>query len=443
LRELEREFANELVVIGVHSAKFPAERETENLQKAVQRHELHHPVVNDGDFAIWQSYAVRAWPTLMFVDPKGYVFGKHEGEFPIEAVRDLLRGAIAEFDAESAIDRTLLPSDPFPPGGGELLFPGKVLADEAGGRLFIADSGHNRIVVADFEGKISLVVGHGEPGFADGEKTEAHFDHPQGMALSADGALLYVADTENHAIREVDLASGRVTTVAGTGEQGYQRSGNGPALETSISSPWDLTFVGDQLWIAMAGTHQLWTLDLQSGQLAVGAGTGVESIHDGPLLEATFAQSSGITAANDVLYTADSETSSIRRVDPALDRVRRLVGRGLFDFGDVDARGDSVRLQHPLGVEAAVENGSTVVYIADSYNDKIKRLDPASRDVVTLFGGDARGSADGEWRAAEFWEPGGLSLAGRRLYIADTNNHAVRTADLADGEVTTITLKHT
>jgi sugar lactone lactonase YvrE len=442
LRELEHEFANELVVIGVHSAKFPAERESENVRAAVQRHELHHPVVNDGDFAIWQSYAVRAWPTLMFVDPKGSVFGKHEGEFPIEPVRKLLREAIAEFDAEGAIDRTPLPTTPLPPVGGALRFPGKVLADNVGSRLFIADSGHNRIVACDFEGNVSLVVGSGEPGFEDGEKTEARFDHPQGMALSDDGARLYVADTENHAIREIDLVSGRVTTVGGTGEQGHQRTG-GPALQTSISSPWDLTFAGDLLWIAMAGTHQLWTLDLDAGQLAVAAGTGVESIHDGPLLEATFAQSSGITAIDDVLYTADSETSSIRRVDPALDRVRRLVGRGLFDFGDVDARGDSVRLQHPLGVEGGVENEANVVYIADSYNDKIKRLDPATREVVTLFGGDARGSADGEWRAAEFWEPGGLSRAGKRLYIADTNNHAVRTADLERGEVTTITLKNT
>jgi sugar lactone lactonase YvrE len=442
LRELEEEFANELVVIGVHSAKFPAERESENVRAAVQRHELHHPVVNDGDFAIWQSYAVRAWPTLMFVDPKGFVFGKHEGEFPIEPVRELLREAIAEFDAESATDRTPLPSHPLPPGGGVLRFPGKVLADEAGGRLFISDSGHNRIIVTDFEGNVSLVVGTGEAGLVDGEKTEARFDHPQGMALSVNGGKLYVADTENHAIREIDLASGRVTTVGGTGEQGHQRTG-GPALQTSISSPWDLAFAGDLLWIAMAGTHQLWTLDLNAGQLAVAAGTGVESIHDGPLLEATFAQPSGITAIDDVLYTADSETSSIRRVDPALDRVRRLVGRGLFDFGDVDARGDSVRLQHPLGVEAGIENEANVVYIADSYNDKIKRLDPATREVVTLFGGDARGSADGEWRAAEFWEPGGLSLAGKRLYIADTNNHAVRTADLERGGVTTITLKGT
>jgi len=440
LRDLEHAFPNELVVIGVHSAKFPAERESENLRAAVQRHELNHPVVNDADFAIWQSYAVRAWPTLMFVDPRGQVYGKHEGEFLLEPVHDLIRDMIATFDAEGVIDRTPIPLTPMPEVGGELRFPGKVLADEESGRLFISDSGHNRIVVTDLDGKVTLVAGNGEPGFSDGGKNDARFDHPQGMALSADGNVLYVADTENHAIRAIDLASGSVTTVAGTGEQGHQRSG-GPALETSISSPWDVTLLGDRLWIAMAGTHQLWTLDLAAGRLDVAAGTGVESIHDGPLLDTTFAQPSGITTAGDVLYTADSETSSIRLVDPGNDRVRRLVGRGLFDFGDVDARGDSVRLQHPLGVDAAIEDGATVVYIADSYNDKIKRLDPAMRDVVTLFGGDDRGSTDGAWRAAEFWEPGDVSLAGRRLFIADTNNHAVRVADLDGGEVTTVTIR--
>lgn len=427
-------------MIGVHSAKFPAERESENLRAAVQRHELDHSVVNDGDFAIWQSYAVRAWPTLMFVDPRGNVVGKHEGEFPFEPVRDLIQEMIATFDAEGAVDRTSLPITPLPAVGGELRFPGKVLADEAGSRLLVADSGHNRIVVTGFDGKIDLVIGSGEPGFADGDRDDARFDHPQGLALAEDGKALYVADTENHAIRAIELATGRVTTVAGTGAQGHQRVG-GPALETGISSPWDLTFLDNRLWIAMAGTHQLWTLDLGAGRLDVAAGTGVESIHDGPLLQATFAQPSGITASGGVLYTADSETSSVRRVDPTEDRVRRLVGRGLFDFGDVDARGDSVRLQHPLGVDAAIAEGATVVYIADSYNDKIKRLDPATREVETLFGGDARGAADGAWRTAEFWEPGGVSVAGRRLFIADTNNHSVRVADLDGGEVTTVTIR--
>ena len=437
MRELEREFARELVVVGVHSAKFPAEKESANLRAAVQRLELHHPVVNDADFAVWQQYAVRAWPTLMFVDPRGYVFGKHEGEFPLAPVRELIADAVARFDAEGLVDRAPLPLTPLPPGGGTLRFPGKVLADAASGRLFVADSGHNRVLVCDLDGRMSMAVGDGEPGLVDGLAAAARFDHPQGMALSADGGTLYVADEENHAIRAVDLGAGAVSTVAGTGAQGYDRASGGPGTATALSSPWDLTLVGDRLWIAMAGAHQLWTLDLATGRVAVAAGTGAESIHDGPLVEATFAQPSGLTALDGLLYVADSETSAVRRVDPTADRVRRLVGRGLFDFGDADGTGDQVRLQHPLGVEAVQEDGAVAVYIADTYNGKIKRLDPATRRVETRFAGPANAAAA---TTARFWEPSGLSLAGRRLYVADTNDHAIRVIDLDTGAVETLAM---
>lgn len=439
MRDLEHEFGNELVVIGVHSAKFPAEREPGNLRAAVQRHELSHPIVGDPDLAIWQSYAVRAWPTLMFVDPAGRVYGKHEGEFALEPVRLLVREMIAAFDREGQIDRAPLPLDPLPPGGGALRFPGKVLADEAGGRLFVADSGHNRIVVADREGTVRQVIGGGAAGLADGPAAAARFDHPQGMALDPAGRILYVADTENHAVRAVELATGEVHTAAGTGAQGDDEGG-GPARAAALSSPWDVAIHDGVLWIAMAGTHQIWTYDPRTETARPAAGTGAESIHDGPLAEATFAQPSGITARDGLLYLADSESSAVRRVDPEGDRVRRLVGRGLFDFGDRDGKGDEVRLQHPLGVCAVIERGEPAVYLADTYNDKIKRLDPRSRVVETRFGGDARGHADGAWREAALWEPGGLSIAGRRCYIADTNNHAIRAADLDGGLVTTLEL---
>ncbi len=439
MRELEHEFAQELVVVGVHSAKFPAEKESANLRAAVQRLEVRHPVVNDADFAVWRQYAVRAWPTLMFVDPRGYVFGKHEGEFPLAPVRDLLAEAVARFDAEGAIDRAPLLLDPQPPGGGALRFPGKVLADVARRRLFVADSGHNRVLVAGFDGRITARFGDGEPGFADGPPDAARFDHPQGLAADAAGDTLYVADTGNHAVRAVELASGRVTTVAGTGTRGHERVSGGPGPETALASPWDLSLIDGRLWIAMAGTHQLWAFDLRSGRVVVAAGTGAESIHDGSLAEATFAQPSGLSIdpRDGVVYVADSETSAVRRVDPAADRVRRLLGRGLFDFGDVDGVGDRARLQHPLAVEAATEDGATVVYLADTYNHKLKRLDPATRRVETLSVGGP-GHADGDLAAARFWEPSGLALADRRLYVADTNNHAVRVVDLDEGTVRTI-----
>jgi DNA-binding beta-propeller fold protein YncE len=437
LRELEREFAEELVVIAVHAAKFTAEMVSENLRAAVQRLEVHHPVINDGEHQVWEEYAVRAWPTLMLVDPRGRVFAKHEGEFPLEPMRVALAGIIAQYDAEGILDRRPLTLDPLPAGGGTLRFPGKVLADAASERLFIADSGHNRILVADLDGRVTTVVGDGEPGFVDGLGEQARLDHPQGLAFDAVSETLFVADEPNHAIRAIDLASGQVTTVAGTGEQGYDRLSRGSGQEVSLSSPWDLALIDQRLWIAMAGTHQLWALDLATGHVGVAAGTGAESIHDGPLQEATFAQPSGLSVRDGVLYVADSESSAVRSVDPATDQVRRLVGRGLFDFGDIDGVAGQARLQHPLGVAATLEDRATLIFVADTYNDKLKRLDPGTRQITSWAGGEA-GHEDGDLGTALFWEPSGLSLAGSRLYVADTNNHAVRLVDLDAGRVRTL-----
>jgi DNA-binding beta-propeller fold protein YncE len=437
LRELEREFAEELVVIAVHAAKFTAEMVSENLRAAVQRLEVHHPVINDGEHQVWEEYAVRAWPTLMLVDPRGRVFAKHEGEFPLEPMRVALAGIIAQYDAEGILDRRPLTLDPLPAGGGTLRFPGKVLADAASERLFIADSGHNRILVADLDGRVTTVVGDGEPGFVDGLGEQARLDHPQGLAFDAVSETLFVADEPNHAIRAIDLASGQVTTVAGTGEQGYDRLSRGPGQEVSLSSPWDLALIDQRLWITMAGTHQLWALDLATGHVGVAAGTGAESIHDGPLQEATFAQPSGLSVRDGVLYVADSESSAVRSVDPATDQVRRLVGRGLFDFGDIDGVAGQARLQHPLGVAATLEDRATLIFVADTYNDKLKRLDPGTRQITSWAGGEA-GHEDGDLGTARFWEPSGLSLAGSRLYVADTNNHAVRLVDLDAGRVRTL-----
>jgi DNA-binding beta-propeller fold protein YncE len=373
----------------------------------------------------------------MFVDPRGRIFAKHEGEFALDPMRAALAGLIATFDTEEVLDRRLLTFDPLPPGGGTLRFPGKVLADAASERLFIADSGHNRILVADLDGRVTTVVGDGEPGFVDGLGEQARLDHPQGLAFDAVSETLFVADEPNHAIRAIDLASGQVTTVAGTGEQGYDRLSRGPGQEVSLSSPWDLALIDQRLWITMAGTHQLWALDLATGHVGVAAGTGAESIHDGPLQEATFAQPSGLSVRDGVLYVADSESSAVRSVDPATDQVRRLVGRGLFDFGDIDGVAGQARLQHPLGVAATLEDRATLIFVADTYNDKLKRLDPGTRQITSWAGGEA-GHEDGDLGTARFWEPSGLSLAGSRLYVADTNNHAVRLVDLDAGRVRTL-----
>ena len=433
LRKLERKYAAELMVIGVHSAKFPNEKEKENLYKAVKRCQLEHPVVNDAEFQVWQQYACRAWPTMMFIDPEGKVIGKHEGELPYEDMDRLVGEMVAEFDAAGLLNRQpilfAVAAEPETP----LAFPGKLLADEAGDRLFIADTNHNRIVVASLDGVVAHVIGCGQEGLEDGDYSSARFNHPQGMAL--DGEVLYVADTENHALRRVDLARQMVETLAGNGNQGSRREGHSPGFATELISPWDLALHDDKLYIAMAGCHQLWVMDLQLGTVGPYAGSGAESITDGALLEATLAQPSGITTDGNRLYFADSETSSIRsaELDPK-GRVRTIVGLGLFEFGDRDGEGHLVRLQHPLGITHKDGN----LYITDSYNHKIKEIVPVPRRSTTLLGTGVAGYTDGGREEAAFSEPSGLSIAGNRMYIADTNNHLIRVADMETWQVTTL-----
>lgn len=432
LKRLEAEFANELVVIGVHSAKFKNEGNTTNIRYVVQRYGVEHPVVNDKDFAIWQRYGVRAWPTSMLIDPEGRVLGYFSGEGVYDALQPVIKGMIAEFEAKGLMDRTPIKLTPETRAVTLLAFPGKVYADVAGSRLFISDTGHNRVIVADLATyEVKAVIGSGDRANRDGEFATAAFNAPQGLAVNGD--TLFVADTGNHTIRAVDLKSGSVTTIGGTGAQNrdFDRTG-GKALETAISSPWDVVYLNGTLYIAVAGLHQLWALDLKAGTLAPHAGDGREELVDGPLAAALLAQPSGIATDGKALYFADSESSAIRIAD--VDRrgeVRTVVGMGLFEFGDIDGVGDEVRLQHALGVTVGPEGK---LYVADTYNSKIKIIDPTTRESKTLFGG--QGYRDG--KTPLFWEPGGLSYADGKLYIADTNNHAIRVVDLAAGEVTTL-----
>ena len=439
LRKLEEKYAAELAVIGVHSAKFPNEKDPDNLLKAVQRYQLEHPVVNDLEFEVFRQYACRAWPTLMFIDPQGKVIGKHEGEISYEPFDQLIGQMVAQFDAEGLLDRGFSRwgggrAPGRPPDSG-LYFPGKVLADAPGDRLFISDSNHNRIVLTSLSGEVLGVIGSGEEGLADGDFAAARFNHPQGMALTGDH--LYVADTENHAIRRVDLEARTVETAAGTGRQGGVPEGRTPGLDTALASPWDLTYHEGVLYIAMAGVHQLWSMTLADGMTGPHAGSGQESLSDGPMASATLAQPSGITTDGRKLYFADSETSSVRSADLApTGRVQTIVGLDLFVFGDVDGTDHRVRLQHPLGVTC----WDGVLYLADTYNHKIKRVLPATRAALTLLGSGEAGHRDGPGAQAQFSEPSGLSIAGGRMYVADTNNHAVRVADMEINEVTTLRL---
>ena len=257
LKKLEKKYPNELVVIGVHSAKFENEKDTENIRRIVLRYEIEHPIVNDADFAIWRAYAVDAWPTRYLIDPAGYIIGKLSGEGGYEALDKAIADSIAEFRKRGELNEAPLKLvlERAKVGDLPLAFPGKILADQKSDRLFIADSDHNRIVLAKVDGTLIETIGTGVHGARDGSFDQATFFRPQGMML--DGDTLYVADTENHLIRQVDLKSKTVKTIAGTGQQSRQYGVSGPALQVALNSPWDLQLVGRTLYIAMAGPHQI------------------------------------------------------------------------------------------------------------------------------------------------------------------------------------------
>ena len=435
LKKLEHKYPNQLVVIGVHSAKFENEKDTENIRRIILRYEIEHPVYNDADFAVWRSYTVSAWPTQVLIDPAGYIIGGITGEGNFDVIDRGVGKAVEEFRKRGELNEEplKLSLERAKVGDLPLAFPGKVFADAKGDRLFIADSDHNRIVITKLDGTFVETIGTGERGKNDGAFDKAGFYRPQGMAL--DGDSLYVADTENHLLRRIDLKARTVQTVAGTGAQSYDYFKSGSARAIALNSPWDLQIVGRTLYIAMAGPHQIWQLELDKNEISTFAGSGREARKDGQLLEAGFAQPSGITTDGKNLYTADSESNIIRAIDLTKADVRTLVGGDLFDFGDTDGHGDDVRLQHPLGIYSLGDK----LLIADTYNHKIKELDPKWRNVKTFLGTGKPGQADG--KSPSFYEPGGLSVANGKLYVADTNNHAVRVVDLKTKETSTLHIK--
>ena len=411
LRELEQRFAESIAVIGVHSGKYLAERDTTRIRDASVRLGATHPVLNDRQFRVWRAYAVRAWPTLVAIDPRGAVVGMSAGEFTAAGVTPFVERIVEAARADGSLREGPLHFDTESPSAppGTLAFPGKVAVGDD--RIAVADSGHHRVLVGRLEQdglrmRVEHVVGMGTAGFTDGD--DAAFNYPQGLAFARDE--LFVADAGNHAVRAISLASGAVRTVAGTGRQRRTRQ---DLVDGALSSPWDLVLAGDTLHVAMAGIHQLWSIDLRTGRAAPRTGSGAEELHDGSHSEAALAQPMGIARAGEALLVADAESSAVREVDLAAGGgVRTVVGTGLFDFGDIDGVGDAVRLQHPQGLAVAADGR---VLVCDSYNDSLRWLDRAERRITTWVRG--------------LHEPGGVALGARGAYVADTNAHRIAVVD--------------
>ena len=391
MREVEERYDGELVVIGVHSPKFEHEADPDALAAAVERYDVRHPVLDDPELVTWQAYTARAWPTLVLIDPEGYVVAQYAGEGHAHAIASLL----AQLRDEHAARGTLQPGDsPYvapPAPEGDLRFPAKAvrLPD---GHFLVADAGHGAIAEVDVDG--ALVKRHAEG-----------LREPNGLCLlpldvaAEVGYDVVVAETVGHRLRGLSLATGELRTLAGDGRQWMQGDGT-----DRLSSPWDVAWHDGLVWVAMAGIHQLWTFDPRTGEVAVAAGTTNEGLLDGPLDQAWLAQTSGLVPDGDRLWVVDSETSSLRYVEDG--KLHTVIGRGLFDFGFTDGPADQALLQHPLGA-AVLPDGS--VAIADTYNGAVRRYDASTGEVGTIASGLA--------------EPSGLVVDGEQLVVAESAAH--------------------
>ncbi|MEV5443623.1 NHL domain-containing thioredoxin family protein [Streptomyces sp. NPDC052644] len=424
LRELEEKHRDTVVIIGVHSPKFVHEADHQAVVDAVERYGVEHPVLDDPKLATWKQYAVRAWPTLVVIDPEGYVVAQHAGEGHAKAIETLVEELEAEHEAKGTLRRGDGPYVPPEPVATHLRFPGKAIALESG-NLLVSDTTRHQLVELAADGEtVVRRYGDGQRGLADGPAASARFNEPQGMCVLPDGRIV-VADTVNHALRAVDPATGEVVTLAGTGAQWMQGSPtSGPAREVALSSPWDVAWWQDRVWIAMAGVHQLWAYDPQAGTVQVAAGTTNEGLVDGPAAEAWFAQPSGLAATEDRLWIADSETSAVRWVDPQ-GVVHTAVGTGLFDFGHRDGAAEQALFQHPLGV-TALPDGS--VAVCDTYNHALRRYDPATGEVTTL--------------ATDLREPSDAVLVGDDLVVVESARHRLTRLRLPEEAVRVEAVAH-
>jgi len=417
LRSVEEQYADVLTVIGVHSPKFAHEADHRAVSAAVERHDARHPVLDDPDLTTWQAYAVRAWPTLTLVDPEGYVAAQFSGEGHAHALRALLDELVTEHAAKGTLRRGDSPYVPPRPEPTTLRFPGKVVRLPAGTVLVSDTRNHGLVELADDLETVVRRMGTGDRGFTDGTPDRAQLSEPQGLTLLPSeiaeraGYDVVVADTVNHALRGVRLDDGSVTTLAGDGRQWMQGDGVG-----ALSSPWDVAWWNGRVWIAMAGIHQIWTYDPLSRVVEVAAGTTNEGLMDGAMRDAWFAQTSGLAPVDDVLWLADSETSALRRITDG--EVETVVGTGLFDFGLRDGPAGQALLQHPLGV-TALPDGS--VAVCDTYNDAVRRYDPATGEVTTL--------------ATGLREPSGAVVDGEHLVVVESAAHRLTRLPLGSAAV--------
>lgn len=439
LAQLEAQFKEKITVIGVHSGKFLNEHVDQTIKDAIARYNIKHPVVNDKNFVTWKTFGIHSWPTLLVIDPNGKIYKEYRGEkHGDEIARDIQ--ALLELYPNTVTASLPIDSEQHTPKKTKLLFPGKICyADDFQNKpaFFIADSGHNQIVISRLNGKIIQTIGSGNAGFLDGNLENAQFNGPQGIAWDQAHQVLYIADTKNHMLRKIDFNQKAINRIVGTGMRGsHQVSASDIPDKVALASPWDLAFFPEPsiLAIAQAGTHQIWLYEIDKNRLRILVGNGREGIKDGQHPYATMAQPSGLSAVDDTLYIIDAESSALRMFKGR--DLTTLIGKGLFNFGFTSGNAENAELQHPQGIAAT----NDAVYIADTYNHSIRLYNQKTQELSTLIGNGTAGDTLGNFKQTRLNEPNGIVKVGSKLYLADTNNHRIVVADLDTHECSELVL---
>jgi DNA-binding beta-propeller fold protein YncE len=413
LRFIQGKHADGLSVFGIHSPKFEAERSPRVVQKAINQHAVRFPVANDAAFVTWQHYGIRAWPSIALLDAQGRLVEIASGEMRREELDQRVAQLLEEAGENNervfeAVQPVLKPEPRVP-----LAFPSGLAVTQ--NHLYIADTGHHRVLECNHEGRVLRQFGSGNPGFLDGGSAESGLQSPRGLAVFKD--TLYVADTGSHALRRIRLLDGDVDTLAGNGRPGLPAGAmSGAAPDLPLNAPWDVAAGQDRIYLAMAALHQVWEYDLSKRNLRPVAGSGRLGLIDGSGIGAAFAQPAGLALVQQTLYVADSTGSAIRSVHLGNGGVQTLVGHGLFDFGDQDGTRSAARLQYPSSI--ALDPRSPLLWIADTYNDALRML--------RLGGGDLR-RHEIDYR---LHQPAAIAASPGALWVANTNAHEVIRIDL-------------
>lgn len=422
IQYLENKFRDGLVVVGIHSPKFTHECTSHAIRQAIARQQVRHPVINDSSYDMWKRFRIKRSPSFIFIDTEGYIIGALSGAGRRHQIEGLIQKNLMQAEVKNSRNKTPFPLTEPQESRQLLSYPGRILATSD--RLYISDSGHNRVLECNHEGKVLRRFGTTMAGLLDGELEESSFCNPQGLAKIGD--YLYVADAGNHALRRIHLPRGEVHTVIGNGNKGVITNQDyaDPGV-AQLNFPWALHHHNGSLYISLAGQHQIWRWNLSMNQLAPLTGKGEEGLKDGVACDTLFAQPCGISSNSDGLFVADASSSSIRTIRMPDINVSTLIGKGLNDYGNQDGPATVARLQRPMDI--AYDEKRDLLWICDTYNHTLKYLRVSASAVGTL---DLSGLD----------EPGGLSLLEDYLWVVNTNKHEISRLDLAKGNAEVINI---